>query len=288
MLFFWAALSQQVPALLLSSSRQTWLTLLAVLVQPARLDIHSCLVHFVRAIAPLIWTSGTVAYCLCFDRFYPQLILNWRRKSVTGLSIVRFLTHALKANRSRRLQVNEQDFLTLNPVGFLCYSVRPLPLFVPPSPLTFPAQISNLALYSSSTVRASYRARHDGHNPQVQLNDVVFAVHACVVAGLTWGQSWVYQVHFSELANEKGGRADGVSGWSAARPLPASLTLQPPHPPRPLPLPLASHTPRHDPPPLLALARPLPLLRQTLRLGSQDGTPSLGELSAEEYGRVEH
>ncbi|BGP32464.1 hypothetical protein JCM10296v2_004245 [Rhodotorula toruloides] len=87
------------------------------------------------------------------DRFYPQLILNWRRKSVTGLSI---------------------DFLTLNPLGFLCYS------------------ISNLALYASSTVRASYRARHDGHNPQVALNDVVFAVHACVVAGLTWGQSWVY------------------------------------------------------------------------------------------------
>ncbi|BGP72619.1 mannose-1-phosphate guanyltransferase [Rhodotorula toruloides] len=86
--------------------------------------------------------------------FYPQLILNWRRKSVTGLSI---------------------DFLTLNPLGFLCYS------------------ISNLALYASSTVRASYRARHDGHNPQVALNDVVFAVHACAVAGLTWGQSWVYQ-----------------------------------------------------------------------------------------------
>lgn len=35
-------------------------------------------------------------------RFYPQALLNWRRKSVSGLSL---------------------DFLALNPLGFACYSV---------------------------------------------------------------------------------------------------------------------------------------------------------------------
>ncbi|GAA6051309.1 hypothetical protein NBRC10513_000323 [Rhodotorula toruloides] len=109
------------------------------------------MLSFWTALSHLLGWTYTAAWSVSF---YPQLILNWRRKSVTGLSI---------------------DFLTLNPLGFLCYS------------------ISNLALYASSTVRASYRARHDGHNPQVALNDVVFAVHACAVAGLTWGQSWVYQ-----------------------------------------------------------------------------------------------
>lgn len=105
-----------------------------------------------------------------------------------------------------------QDFLTLNPLGFLCYSVRPLSPSTSSFPLKLPTQISNLALYASSTVRASYRARHDGHNPQVALNDVVFAVHACAVAGLTWGQSWVYQVRSPELSEGRDGLMGGMDG----------------------------------------------------------------------------
>lgn len=46
-----------------------------------------------------------VVYTLAWGlSFYPQAILNYRRRSVTGLSI---------------------DFLYLNPVGFACYTVRP-------------------------------------------------------------------------------------------------------------------------------------------------------------------
>lgn len=37
-----------------------------------------------------------------FCSFYPQALLNYRRKSVSGLSL---------------------DFLVLNPLGFACYSV---------------------------------------------------------------------------------------------------------------------------------------------------------------------
>ncbi|GEM09943.1 mannose-1-phosphate guanylyltransferase [Rhodotorula toruloides] len=63
----------------------------------------------------------------------------------------------------------------MNPLGFLCYS------------------IFNISLYASPTVRSDYRARHDGHAPQVQPNDIAFAVHACAVSSLTLVQSCVYK-----------------------------------------------------------------------------------------------
>ncbi|GAA5917659.1 hypothetical protein JCM6882_003425 [Rhodosporidiobolus microsporus] len=86
--------------------------------------------------------------------FYPQAILNWQRKSVTGLSI---------------------DFLTLNPLGFACYTVF------------------NVALFASTTVRKQYADRHEGHFPQVQPNDVAFASHALLLSLFTLGQSFVYK-----------------------------------------------------------------------------------------------
>lgn len=51
------------------------------------------------------------AYFLAWSAsFYPQAILNWRRKSVQGLSM---------------------DFIYLNVLGFLCYTVRqPIQVFV--------------------------------------------------------------------------------------------------------------------------------------------------------------
>ncbi|GAA6028474.1 hypothetical protein JCM8097_007046 [Rhodosporidiobolus ruineniae] len=86
--------------------------------------------------------------------FYPQVILNHRRKSVIGLSI---------------------DFLTLNPLGFAAYTVF------------------NVALYASPTVRRQYADRHDGHYPHVQPNDIAFAAHALVLSLVALGQSFVYK-----------------------------------------------------------------------------------------------
>ncbi|GAA6000009.1 hypothetical protein JCM10207_006011 [Rhodosporidiobolus poonsookiae] len=86
--------------------------------------------------------------------FYPQFILNWRRKSITGLSI---------------------DFLALNPLGFACYTVF------------------NVALFASSTVRKQYASRHDGHYPQVQPNDLAFSSHALLISLLTLLQSLLYK-----------------------------------------------------------------------------------------------
>ncbi|GAA5868201.1 hypothetical protein JCM3774_000597 [Rhodotorula dairenensis] len=86
--------------------------------------------------------------------FYPQIWINYRRKSTTGLSM---------------------DFICLNPIGFACLSVY------------------SLALYASPTVRAQYAQRHDGHYPQVQLNDLAFAGHALVLSLVILSQTLVYK-----------------------------------------------------------------------------------------------
>ncbi|KAK3867221.1 hypothetical protein Pcinc_027299 [Petrolisthes cinctipes] len=77
--------------------------------------------------------------------FYPQVYVNWRRRSVIGLHF---------------------DFLSLNTLGFLLYGVF------------------NGCLFWSAEVKAQYFERHKyGVNP-VQLNDVIFSIHAffaCIV-----------------------------------------------------------------------------------------------------------
>lgn len=97
------------------------------------------------------WTY-TVAWSLSF---YPQLILNYQRKSSTGLS---------------------SDFVAINPTGHGALL------------------IVNVALYSSAVVRGQYEARHGGHPPQVRLNDVWFSSHATLLATLILLQSFYYKV----------------------------------------------------------------------------------------------
>ncbi|KAG0281031.1 hypothetical protein BGZ95_007231 [Linnemannia exigua] len=86
--------------------------------------------------------------------FYPQAILNWRRKTVQGLSM---------------------DFVHLNVVGFLCYS------------------IFNLAFFFSSEIQEEYKRRNDGQENLVRANDVFFAAHALILSTFTLVQTWVYK-----------------------------------------------------------------------------------------------
>ena len=67
--------------------------------------------------------------------------LNFQRKSVVGLSF---------------------DFLALNFLGFICYSVF------------------NVAMLVSPSVRSAYRQQM-GSSPGVRLNDAIFAVHAMIM-----------------------------------------------------------------------------------------------------------
>ncbi|GAA5983968.1 hypothetical protein JCM10908_005995 [Rhodotorula pacifica] len=96
------------------------------------------------------WTY-TIIWSLSF---YPQIWINYRRKSTTGLSM---------------------DFLCLNPIGFACLTVY------------------SVALYASPTVREQYAQRHDGHYPQVQPNDLAFAGHALVLSLVILSQTLVYK-----------------------------------------------------------------------------------------------
>ncbi|MBW0467240.1 hypothetical protein O181_006955 [Austropuccinia psidii MF-1] len=107
--------------------------------------------NFGRDLSTLIGWIYTFAWGISF---YPQLVLNYKRKSVRGLSL---------------------DFLALNVVGFLCYSA------------------STIGLLLSSTVRREYSERHKGGLPNVRFNDLVFALHALVLSLLTWLQSLHYK-----------------------------------------------------------------------------------------------
>jgi cystinosin len=80
--------------------------------------------------------------------FYPQPLLNLRRKSVTGTAI---------------------DFPTINVLGFFCYLV------------------STAAFLYSPVIREEYAVRNPvSPEPTVRGNDLAFAVHAMVLSALTW------------------------------------------------------------------------------------------------------
>ena len=86
--------------------------------------------------------------------FYPQMYTNFRRKSVVGLNF---------------------DFLALNLMGFTCYS------------------IFNICLYFIPSFQSAYAQRYPFSSIPVELNDVVFAVHAVSVTLLTICQCFVYE-----------------------------------------------------------------------------------------------
>lgn len=86
--------------------------------------------------------------------FYPQVFLNYRRRSVVGMAF---------------------DYQVLNLVGFGSYSVY------------------NVFMHFDPATREHYRARHDGKNPAVELNDVFFAVHAVALTCVTLFQIATYE-----------------------------------------------------------------------------------------------
>lgn len=91
------------------------------------------------------------SYMLCWaGSFYPQPILNIRRKTTLGFSI---------------------DFAFLNILGMASYAIY------------------NIALYSWSTVRNEYAERYPNHpEPTVQLNDIVYASHGAILAAIIYSQ----------------------------------------------------------------------------------------------------
>ena len=99
--------------------------------------------------------------------FYPQPLLNWRRKSTHGLAI---------------------DFPLLNVVGFVSYTIS-----------------TGCFLYSP-TVRDQYATRHHGLPPTVRFNDLVFGAHAVVLVVLTYSQFfprlWKFDASWRQRASK--------------------------------------------------------------------------------------
>ncbi|RPB04754.1 hypothetical protein L873DRAFT_1665600 [Choiromyces venosus 120613-1] len=111
-------------------------------------------VELAHAISRLLgWT-----YFLCWGvSFYPQLFINYSRKSVTGLAF---------------------DYFTVNILGFSCYT------------------ISSILFLFSPVVRDEYARRHPrSPEPTVRWNDLAFATHATLISLVTWSQFffWGYK-----------------------------------------------------------------------------------------------
>ncbi|CAF1169861.1 unnamed protein product, partial [Didymodactylos carnosus] len=110
-------------------------------------------------LSKLIQIFGWVYFFAWSLSFYPQIILNFKRKSVVGLNF---------------------DYLALNLLGFFCYSVF------------------NVGLYLSTDVQSQYFNLHPrGINP-VLLNDVLFSIHAFIACLIT-----LFQCLFFERATQR-------------------------------------------------------------------------------------
>lgn len=98
---------------------------------------------------------GWVYFAAWSISFYPQIWYNFKRKSVVGLNF---------------------DFLALNLLGHTLYA------------------LFNCSLYWITYIEDEYFQRFPrGLNP-VELNDVVFSIHASVITALTITQCFYYEV----------------------------------------------------------------------------------------------
>lgn len=106
-------------------------------------------------ISVLVIVTGWIYFGAWSISFYPQIILNWQRKSVIGLNF---------------------DFLLLNIIGFFCYTIY------------------NLLLYFDPIVQDIYIARHGNRSLiPVLLNDVIFSGHALFACLITAFQCFIYE-----------------------------------------------------------------------------------------------
>lgn len=115
---------------------------------------------------------GWVYFTAWSVSFYPQIYINWRRKSVIGLHF---------------------DFLSLNIVGFFMYS------------------LFNVCLYWAPVIQRQYFLRHPfGVNP-VQLNDVIFSLHAFFACSIQVLQCCIYERGDQRISKTAKGILSGIA-----------------------------------------------------------------------------
>merc|ERR1711970_145833 len=97
---------------------------------------------------------GWIYFAAWSVSFYPQIVDNFRRKSVIGLNF---------------------DFLALNIVGFSLYGCY------------------NVALFWIASIQDDYLARHERGIIPVQANDVFFPIHAVFACAVTIAQCVIFE-----------------------------------------------------------------------------------------------
>lgn len=118
-----------------------------------RKKIHAYVIKS-QAIFIISQVIGWIYFVAWSISFYPQVILNIRRKSVIGLNF---------------------DFLSYNLTGFIAYGLY------------------NIGLFWIPKVKEEFINKYpDGVNP-VQVNDVVFAIHAVIITAFTIFQCCIYE-----------------------------------------------------------------------------------------------
>ncbi|OCF36711.1 cystinosin [Kwoniella heveanensis CBS 569] len=111
-----------------------------------------------------------VAYFVAWSySFYPQIILNYKRKKTTGLS---------------------PDFIYLNPLGFLALTIW------------------SWGAYFSPVARRQYQDRHEGHLPQISKSDLAFSLHALLISLITLIQVWWYARRLTVSHSGAAGESD--------------------------------------------------------------------------------
>ncbi|CAH0728969.1 unnamed protein product, partial [Brenthis ino] len=107
-----------------------------------------------HAINVISYIMGWIYFVAWSVSFYPQIYINFKRKSVVGLNF---------------------DFLALNIMGFSMYS------------------LFNCGLYFSKAIQSEYFSRHPRSLNPVQLNDVFFSLHAAFATIVTIAQCFMYE-----------------------------------------------------------------------------------------------
>lgn len=119
------------------------------------------IVAYSSAIILISSIVGWVYFAAWSISFYPQMWYNFQRKSVVGLNF---------------------DFLALNLLGHTLYA------------------IFNSSLHWITYIEDEYFQRFPrGLNP-VEINDVVFSIHASVITALTIAQCYLYEVRLEKLS----------------------------------------------------------------------------------------
>ncbi|OWR49159.1 cystinosin protein, partial [Danaus plexippus plexippus] len=111
-------------------------------------------VMYSNAIYVISYIMGWIYFLAWSVSFYPQIYINFKRKSVVGLNF---------------------DFLALNIMGFAMYS------------------LFNCGLYFSKDIQSEYFSRHPRSLNPVQLNDVFFSLHASFATLITITQCFLYE-----------------------------------------------------------------------------------------------